>query len=142
MSDLFNNPMVKSAMESMTEEQKREYEQMGKYLFSTDFEKTQEKYITPEEELSYILQRAVSSLKSGLDPKDLSKKEIQVLYEIKGEKWYEEFGFEKSEVPEPMIPLIQSGSALQQQAMKKRSGKKEKAELARQLAIKKFGKKE
>lgn len=105
--DLFDNPMINNAMKALTPEQKKEYEEIGKYMFKTDYAKTalKDKTIDPEKELNDLVNYSLNAIKSGLHPSDLSEKELRILFEIKGDKWYEEFGFTFEEIP----PIIRFG---------------------------------
>jgi hypothetical protein len=95
--DLFNNPMVASATKALTDEQREQYRIMGEHMFNTmTFDNTP----NPQQELRDLLLYTRESLKSGLHPSDLNPKEIQAMYEIYGDKWYEEFGYTADEVPQ------------------------------------------
>jgi hypothetical protein len=95
--DLFNNPMVESAMKALTPEQREEYEAMGKYMFKTDFVGTQGP--DPEKEMKEAILYIKEGLKSGVHPEDLSSKELQIMYDIYGDEWYKEYGYYQDEVP-------------------------------------------
>lgn len=98
--DLFNNPMVASATKALTDEQREQYKIMGEHMFNTmSFDNTP----NPQQELKELIIYTRESLKSGLHPTDLKPKEIQVMYEIYGDKWYEEFGYTSEEVPQNPI---------------------------------------
>jgi hypothetical protein len=95
--DLFHNQMVDSAMKALTPEQLEDYEKWGKYLFKTDFAGTNGP--NPEKEMKDAIFYIKEGLKSGVHPEDLAEKELQIMYDIYGDKWYEEYGYFQDEVP-------------------------------------------
>ncbi len=101
---LFDNPMMNNAMKALTPEQKKEYENIGKYIFSTDYARVNNSR-DPEKEIMEAVIYIDSGLKSGLHPDNLSQKELQIMYEIKGSKWYEAYGYSSTEVPANPNPL-------------------------------------
>jgi hypothetical protein len=105
-NDLFNNPMVDSAMKALTPEQLEEYQEMGKYMYSSNnFEEKNPQPKSLEKETVNGIFYIVEALKAGFHPKDMDKKELQLMYEIYGPRWYEEYDYEKEEVPEAPLPL-------------------------------------
>jgi hypothetical protein len=99
--DLYNNPMVDMAKKSLTPKQLEEYKKIGEYMYNTEMYrdvelnlKTQKK--STDEEIAFY---AYESLKSGLNPKELSQKEISCLKNLLGEKWYEKFDYTIDDVP-------------------------------------------
>ena len=105
--DLFNNPMVEAAKKAMSPEQLEEYKRIGEYMYKNDIYKVMEvgsKVKSPEK--SELIIYATQALKSGGSPTDLSNEELVVLIDVYGDKWYERFGFEESEVPKPSIQLV------------------------------------
>lgn len=100
-----NNELVRNALLSMSPETQEEYKKFGEYFYnSTDFEKNKSNLILPEKE--QLLIRADTSLKSGLDPKDLNESELQILYDTYGEKWYERYDLKENEVRKPIITVV------------------------------------
>lgn len=105
--DLFNNPMVEIAKKAMTPQQLEEYKKIGEYMYNSDTYKTLEqgsKVTDPKDE--DIVSYALESIKSGLDPKDLSQKELTLLVDVYGPKWYEQFHLLEKDVPKPMIQMV------------------------------------
>ena len=96
--DLFDNPMVRSALESMTPEQVESYKRIGKEMYGTiDFEKSEVLSNLPPpmaEALLYIEE----GLKSGLHPVDLSKDEIALLVESYGKEWYKKWNWSEQDL--------------------------------------------
>ena len=104
-NDLFNNPMVESALKALTPEQLEEYERIGKYMFQTDFTATQGP--DPEKEMKEAIFYIREGLKSGLHPEDLSPKELEIMYDVYGDDWGAEYGYERREMPPR--PTLASG---------------------------------
>lgn len=104
-TNLFNNPMVEAAMKSLTPEQREEYEKIGKYMYeTTDYTQLNPTPKSVEEDMVNGVFYVRESLKSGLHPQDMDKKEIQLMYEIYGPKWYEEYGYTEDDIPKVTIP--------------------------------------
>lgn len=123
--DLFNNPMVEAAKKSMTPEQLEEYKRVGEYMYNNDIYKVSEigsKIKQPEN--SDLILYATEALKSGGSPHDLSGAELRALIDVYGDNWYERFGFEKEDVPKPVIQLVTTEDAkaeiLKQEKYRKR----------------------
>jgi hypothetical protein len=97
--DLFNNPMTNMAKKALTPEQILEYKKIGEYMYNSDIYKQTEFLPAVEQgtDQDYLLS-AEESLKSGLLPTELSKKELDILMKIHGKEWYLKFGFSKDEV--------------------------------------------
>jgi len=119
--NLFNNPMVDIAMKALTQEQKDEYKKIGDYMFSTDYNQRQNQRQTQDENDINILKYAEEGLKAGMDPLDLTDKEIQVLTDMRGIRWYEKYGYDENEVPKSSFGLTHSF----QQYMAKQANKVE-----------------
>jgi hypothetical protein len=103
--DLFNNPMVRSAMEALSPEEQEQYKRVGRYMYNMNYnatdpvksvKDTQVDPLTPEQ----MLIQAEAGLKSGLDPNELSSLELYLIWMIYGGEWYKEFGWKREEVPE------------------------------------------
>lgn len=131
--NLFNNPMVDSALKSLTPEQKKEYEEIGKYMFETTNFSVDNTKPNPEQEIAEALLYITSAVKSGLHPSELSPKELEILYGVLGDNWYEEYGYTKDEVPpNPRIGVQLTNQPVQTADRKKRASKKERIEKLRQ----------
>lgn len=126
--DLFSNPMVESAKKALTQEQKEEYKKIGDYLYNSDNYKNLEMGSKiKESSFEEILQYATEMLKAGGDPFDLSQKEIESLYKFYGEKWYDHFNLEESEIPKLNPGIIQFPVCRQQiRALKRKNEKKKR----------------
>lgn len=99
MSDLYDNPMVRSAKKAMTPEQIEEYKKIGEYMYNNvDYHKAEMETVKQPEPID-LLVYATEALKSGGSPMDLTKQEIAELESVYGKKWYEHFGIEESELP-------------------------------------------
>ena len=91
---LFNNPQIRRAYQSLTDEERAYYKAAGEYMYGD-----MDGMIDPltkqiRDSFSYISQ----SLKTGLHPRDLDETELDVLKECLGEEWYTHYGYEKSDV--------------------------------------------
>jgi hypothetical protein len=96
-SDLFNNPMVSSAKNAMTPEQIDDYKRIGEYMYNNvDYKNIS---MVSEAKEADIVLYASEALKSGLDPKELTKQEIEALERTYGDKWYEKHNLEKEDLP-------------------------------------------
>jgi hypothetical protein len=91
--DLWDNPMVRSALASMSPEVIKDYKLIGEQLYgSIDFESSTVLNNMPPpmlEALAYIK----SGLDSGLHPRDLEKDEIVLLKEAYGDEWYKKWEY-------------------------------------------------
>lgn len=96
-NSLFDNPMINSAREALTPEQKKRYETIGKEMYGNiDFEKSKILNNLPppmQEALMYIEE----GLKSGLHPNDIEEDERALLEEAYGKEWYKRYGYEESD---------------------------------------------
>jgi hypothetical protein len=98
MANLFNNPMIRSALKTMTPEQIEIYQDMGKSLWKDiDFTKSQDIInFDPvfHESTAYIIE----GIKSGLLPEDMSDAETNIMEEAYGKEWYKKFSYEESDL--------------------------------------------
>lgn len=138
---LFDNPMIEEARKTMSKEDLERYERMGEHLFRNNPFREQkrkeqmekDKNKTMEEALYEALFYSREALKSGLHPRDLEEKEVQLLFDFYGEKWYEEFGYTRNEVPKPRIKEpIGSGPLLTRKQIKRLKRQEEKARKKRE----------
>lgn len=94
-------------MQSMLpDEQREKFQKIGEKLYSSfDLQKGQVlpgndvESIRLEEALAYV----VESMKSGLHPKYLEYDEIHLLRSGFGERWFEKWGWKKSDIPEGLV---------------------------------------
>jgi hypothetical protein len=97
-SDLFDNPMVQSAADALTDEQKQKYAKIGKELYSTvDFETNKVLNNLPDPMVDTVLQLIVQ-LRSGLHPTDLENSDIELLKTSYGETWYTKWGYTEEDL--------------------------------------------
>lgn len=93
VSDLFDNPMTKSAFMALSDEDKEKYKQWGEYFFGNiDIQDNRVlKSLPPPvyESVAYI----ISGLRSGLKHEDLEEEEINLMTEVYGEDWKTKFDF-------------------------------------------------
>ena len=92
--DLFNNPAVLKAKESLSKEDLEKYEKQGEYMFnSIDFDKG-----GLEGQLNDFIRYIEMGLKSGLSLDDLTEKEIDAIRNVKGKEWYKMYDFPRDEI--------------------------------------------
>lgn len=92
--DLFNNPFVKAAKESMSLQQIENFKKMGeKYFSAWDFDKG-----NPEEILDVAVAELSEAIKSGLHPSDLEENDIAILSAKLGKDWYTRFGYDEEDL--------------------------------------------
>jgi hypothetical protein len=104
--DLFNNPMVESAKKAMTSEQMADYKKIGEYMYNDkNFSLLENGSQLKEASQEDIVAYAVEGLKAGLDPMNLSQREVEELCNVYGEKWYERFDYNENEVPKLQLQL-------------------------------------
>lgn len=95
--NLFNNPMIVSARNNMTEGEIQRYKEWGEAVFSNiDFDSgLVEQFPAPMiDALSYVEE----SLKSGQHPSTLTEDEKDLLLKIKGDNWYKEWGYTEQDL--------------------------------------------
>lgn len=98
-NDLYDNPFVNSAKKAMTQEQIEEYKKVGEYMYnSIDYKEISlgsKVQVAGDDDLLFY---ATEAIKSGMDPKDLSHQELQLLLNSYGIEWFRQFGFEDNEI--------------------------------------------
>jgi hypothetical protein len=94
---LFNNPMINQAKQALSAKDIERYEEWGHAVFDDmDYESTAvTKYPPPMLNAIVYIE---DSLKSGQHPSTLTKDELALLNEMKGEKWYENWGYTKEDL--------------------------------------------
>jgi len=106
-NDLYTNPMIDAARRAMTPEQIDEYKKIGDYMYnSVDYKAATAGAQVRDSKDEDLLVYATEALKAGGDPNDLSEPELQALTKVYGDKWYESFGFEESEVPKVRSNIV------------------------------------
>lgn len=99
-NDLFDNPMTRSALAAMSDDEKRRYKEIGQEMYGhMNFEDAKVLNNIPapmEEALAYIHEQ----LKSGLHPSALDDNEKAFLADSEGEEWYKKWGYVKEDLDE------------------------------------------
>jgi len=92
-NDLFDNPMVRAAMNAMSEEQKEKYRILGEGLYgSINFE--DEQYINNmPPAMTQAIMYIENQITSGLHPSMLESNEKELLKDAYGETWYSKWGY-------------------------------------------------
>ena len=100
-NDLFDNPMVRSAMAALSEEDKQNYKTIGDHLYGRiNFDNGQSLEPPIAEAVAYI----ETSLQSGMHPSLLEENDYALLKEQYGEEWYKQWGYVKEDLTE-MVTL-------------------------------------
>ena len=97
---LFNNSMLTNASNSLGEDDKNRYKQLGEEMFgSIDFEEGNviNTYPPPVRESLIDIEQQI---KDGLHPSDMEASEKKLLEEIYGKEWYKKLGFVKEDLVE------------------------------------------
>jgi hypothetical protein len=93
LADLFDNPMTRSAMAALSEEDKAKYKMIGDHLYGrVNFEDGQTLNNMPPpmaEAVAYI----ETSLMSGMHPSMLEENEKALLKDNYGDEWYKRWGY-------------------------------------------------
>jgi len=96
-NDLFDNPMVRSAMAALSDEQKEKYKTIGDHLYGRiNFDNGQSFEPPIAEAVAYI----ETSLQSGMHPSMLEENDHALLKEQYGEEWYKQWGYVKEDLTE------------------------------------------
>ena len=89
MNNLWDNPMIDSAKEALTEEQQREYKIIGEQVYNTiNYETSQIKNNQYKEE--FMLNDLIMAIKSGLKYNHLTEEEKNLLQTHYGDKYKNE----------------------------------------------------
>jgi hypothetical protein len=92
--DLFDNPMINAAKQSMSPEIIEKYKELGKSMYKDlDFVNG-----TIENSIQDALKNIEEAILSGLHPSMLTDNEKAVLESEKGKEWYEKFGYVKEDL--------------------------------------------
>lgn len=97
---LFNNNMLKRALDTLPENEKQRYKELGEEMFgSIDFEEGNvlNTYPPPIRESIVDIEQQI---KDGLHPSDMEDVEKKLLEEIYGKEWYKKWGFDKEDLLE------------------------------------------
>ena len=141
MSELFNNPMVNSALKSMSKEQLENYKKIGEQMYgNVNFEdSTIINSLNPPiaEAIAYIEE----GIKSGLLPEDLEEDEVNLLTETYGDEWYLRYGFTRNQVPESGLSLKMKKD-IEKAVESKLQDHKRKQDLKKKKKLRKLKKKE
>ena len=90
--NLFNNPMVKAAMDAMPESEKKRYKIIGEEMYgNVNFEESKILNNIPEPMKEFLLY-ITEQLKSGIHPSDLEYNEKKFLKDAFGNEWYIKYG--------------------------------------------------
>ena len=97
-NDLFDNPMTRSAMAALSEEDKARYKEIGEHLYGRiNFEDGQSLYnMAPPmtEAVAYL----ETQLKSGFHPSMMEDNEKELMKDAYGDEWYEKWNYIKEDL--------------------------------------------
>jgi len=94
---LWDNPATKAALQSMDPKDVAKYKKFGEHMYgSIDYNKNQsvDTKSPVDEAIFYIIE----GVKSGLHPSMLDDSEKELLLKIKGDKWWETYGYVKDDL--------------------------------------------
>jgi len=97
-SELFDNPMTRSALAALSDDDKKRYKMIGEHLYDRvnfENEKTQNNLPDCMDEAAACIE---TSLQSGLHPSMLEDNEKSLLQEIYGNEWYTKWGYIKDDL--------------------------------------------
>jgi len=123
--NLFNNPVFENALKNLTPEQREEYEKIGKYMHSINYTESDPKPLKVDDDMVNGIFYVRESLKSGLHPQDMEEKEIRLMNEVYGPKWYEEYGYTDEDVPKIVEPKLHTVTKKEQKRLAKKLKRKE-----------------
>lgn len=98
---IWNNNMVKNAINALSQEDKERYKKIGESLYKdvnfntselNDSNKNTPPYLS--DATAYILE----SIKSGLHPSMLNENEKMILNEVLGNHWYTKYGYVEADL--------------------------------------------
>jgi hypothetical protein len=96
---LFDNPMSRAIMKSMSPEEIHQYKTIGEELYGNiDFEKSEVLNNAPPFISKDVIAYISSGIQSGLHPRDLDENEKAIMVESFGNDWFEKFGYSKEEM--------------------------------------------
>ena len=95
---LWNNPMVRMAMKSMTEEEKQQYKKIGEQLYGNMNFKNSTLTIDPDHQMKEAKLYITELLKSGLHPSHMEENEKIVMENEYGLEWYKKWGYTKEDL--------------------------------------------
>lgn len=95
-SSLFTDPALMAAKAALSDEEKAKYARIGKEMYG-DFN-----YETgrPEGDMCEAAAYVVEGLKSGLHPSMMDDDEKNLMKEMYGETWWEQFGYVEGDLKE------------------------------------------
>lgn len=96
-TSFFNTEYVDHVLRQLSEEDRKKYQKIGKYMYGTesypDNRKMSDMKSSTEDSILYIK----AAIRSGLHPKDLTRNELQYMNQNVGTEWVEEFGYSVEE---------------------------------------------
>jgi len=105
--NLFNNPMIESALKALSPEDLEKYREIGEKMYGTvNFEENKILNNIPPpmyEAGAYICEQ----LKSGLHPSMMDDDEKRLMEEIFGKEWYTKWGYVEGDLTD-IVTLVQN----------------------------------
>ena len=110
-NSLWNNSMITSALNAMSDEDRENYKKLGESMFSNINFETES--ITDKNNVPLFLNDAASyiceSIKSGLHPSMLTDDEKVVMENVLGKEWYKKYDYTKEDLDD-ILKLKKSDS--------------------------------
>jgi hypothetical protein len=129
--DPYNNSIIDNAKSALTPEQLEDYKKIGEYMYNNDVYKIAETRTSNKNASdTQLCLYATEALKAGGDPKDLTDLELRALEKYYGQKWYEKFDLDISEIVKPILGFNQDKplSRQQKRLIEKKAKKAEKSQ--------------
>ena len=97
-NDLFDNPMVRSAMAALSDEEKEKYKTIGEHLYGRiNFEDGQSINNMPPS-MSEAVEYMENMLLSGLHPSDMDNNDKELMKDAYGDEWYKKWGYTSNDL--------------------------------------------
>lgn len=103
MDNLYDSKVVQSVIKNMTSEQRQRYKKIGESLYNTTNFKDRKLLHNVEPPLKESIKYIVEGLNSGLHPKYLTEKEVEILGKFYGRDWYQRWDYKKTDLPEQKV---------------------------------------
>lgn len=98
-NDLFDNPMTRSALAALSDEDKLRYKEIGEHLYGRiNFEEINESNSNLTTSMAEAVGYIEIQLRSGLHPSMMEDNEKSLMVEAYGDDWYKNWGYDKKDL--------------------------------------------